>query len=377
MKTLLVRLPDFPTDGAKRVVTPPIGLWSIRENCPDVEVLDLNVSPIKPLDADILGLSLHFPSQERFLPVVRALIPLSQKTVYGGPHGGLMYRNQGLSHYGDGESYFEGKPVDFASLRMPSFTEEEIERYWKYKAPFGQTETSRWLPIETSRGCTHGCHFCAMPKFWQGWKARPVEVIDDYLSWCDRRRDIQELIILDDNISLEKDRFIHLMEVFARYGMTWSAPNGIYARTLLDEEVLDALSKSTCMGLSLALETGSTKTAGLMNLGKKYLQHHEASYLVRRLKAMTIHLTGFFIIGYPGEDEWDVKKTLAFANSLPLDERYIYFATPYEGTRLGDAIGVSATTYKQPAIATEHLSRDRLLELWQADHDYALQRRKT
>jgi radical SAM superfamily enzyme YgiQ (UPF0313 family) len=56
--------------------------------------------------------------------------------------------------------------------------------------------------------------------------------------------------------------------------------------------------------------------------------------LVDALKAEGIKTCGFFIIGYPGETLDDMRKTLDYANTLPLDQRNIYIATPYPGTPL-------------------------------------------
>lgn len=381
MKTTLIRLNDSPQDGAKRVITPPIGLWSIRENVPDVEVIDLNVQEMYAVGGTV-GYSLQFPSQERSLEVVRLAYVNASREIVGGPYGGLLKKDGMESWYGPGENFFLGN-VSFNDLSYPHVTEKDLLPYWKEASPFGQVFSKRWLPIETSRGCPNNCGFCAMPSFWGGWQGKDPLQVEEYVQYLLKELGPLHLIILDDNISLKKDRFLALIEIFNKYDIPWSTPNGIYARTLLDLDVLAALMGSTCKAISLPFETGSSSSAFLMNIGKKYLPFLDALYIVRNLNAYGIHTTGFFIIGYPGETEENVRETLRYANALPLKERYIYFATPYQGTRLhAEAVSRGllrgderTATYKTPLLDLPQLPRERLLALWKEDHDAALRRK--
>jgi radical SAM superfamily enzyme YgiQ (UPF0313 family) len=375
----LIKLRDTPSDGGLGALTPPIGLWCIRELTP-CRVIDENLVDVPELRDDIVGYSLHYPGQEKAM-VLRARVNADLEVV-GGPHGGLMKTDM-TAVWGPGESFFADRRVDFASSPYPHFRGEEMLPYWRAAKPFGvRTSTHRWMPLETSRGCTHACNFCAMPRFWGGWQGKDLAMVDDYLLYLSAHHNINELIILDDNISLKKDRFLRLLEIFNKYAMSWSAPNGIYARGLLDEEVISAILDSGCTALSLPLEAGNPRSAKLMGLGSKYLTYEEARELVGWLRGR-VKLTGFFVIGYPGEDEHDVRETLRYANALSLDERYVYFATPYAGTRLHAhamrhgllASDPREATYKLPVLETLTLSRTRLYKLWLDDRMQALRRK--
>lgn len=368
--TLLKLRPDL-SDGSKETLTPPVGLWSMRENSFDwkVTVFDLSLQDRFVVDQHI-GYSISFPAQARTLPLLRTRTLALQGEVLGGPCGGLM--TELPSHYGDGESFLAGRKVLFSELEPPRFSGAEMFPYWISSRPFGRVTEEKWMPLETSRGCPCSCSFCAMPSFWGSWEARPLEVLDDYLHYLARAHSIKQVIFLDDNVSLKKERFLHILESLKSLGLSWSCPNGIYARTLLDPEVAKEVLSSNCVSLSLPFETGNYRSASLMGIGRKYFPFEEARNLVESFRGK-VHLTGFFIIGYPGEDERDVRDTLKYANSLPLDERYIYFATPYAGTRLHEEalpfmeVPLENATYKVPVIGTPSLSRERLLELWRED----------
>jgi radical SAM superfamily enzyme YgiQ (UPF0313 family) len=140
---------------------------------------------------------------------------------------------------------------------------------------------------------------------------------------------------------------------------------------------------STCWSLSLPFETGSESSASLMKLGRKWLFFEEAELLVNDLNIMGIETTGFFVIGYAGETEEDVKRTLAYANALPLRNRHIYLAAPYKGTELyrtclkNNWLIDGPATYRSALIDTPFLSSKRLLSLFNEDREAALQRKKS
>jgi radical SAM superfamily enzyme YgiQ (UPF0313 family) len=143
---------------------------------------------------------------------------------------------------------------------------------------------------------------------------------------------------------------------------------------------MSALERSTCWSLSIPFETGSERTAKLMSLGRKWMTREEGARLVGDINSKGIESVGFFIIGYPGETEDDVKITLDYANSLPLKRRFIYFATPYPGTKMYEKVKKEDWlihgngSYKTPVISTDVLSVERLTELWRADREAALER---
>jgi radical SAM superfamily enzyme YgiQ (UPF0313 family) len=297
----------------------------------------------------------------------------------GGPHGSTLFSERFETCIGAGEE------KSFEELIPPHFREDEMLLYWKRESPFGRGDSrspaKRPFPIETSRGCPNSCNFCMMGSFWGGWKERPLEVLKEYVRWLKEKRGVDELIILDDNVSLKKERFLQILEIFKEEEMRWRAPNGIYLPSIFDVEVIMAIRDSNCTGLSLPFETGVRTTAMEMNLGRKWIDPDDARELVSLLQ--DIHLTGFFIIGYPGEDEEDVRETLRFANSLPLNERHIYLATPYPGSSLYERVKQAGwlregepATYRNALIDTPWLSSKRLLQLFHEDRDMAIRRKE-
>ena len=327
----LVRIP-FPAN--RSTLLPPVGLWSMRSNPGlwDVEVYDAALFSPKDITTDAAGYSLSFAVQEPFYAPVRERTT-AQVHYIGGPYGCFM-NVDALPVVGDGESFLAGKHLQFHELNYPTFTEEEMLPYWQGSDPFDVGVRGRWYPLETSRGCPQACAFCASRRFWSGWQSRTLEQIAEQLSYLSVAHGVRELIIIDDNISLKKDRFIALLSEFTKRGFSWHAPNGIYARTLLDEDVLRAIDASNCKSIAIPFETASPRTAALMNLKEKFLSREESFFLVRRLNFMKIRTRGFFIILYPDELPEDVEATLALAQALPLKGKHIHTAYPIPGTSM-------------------------------------------
>jgi radical SAM superfamily enzyme YgiQ (UPF0313 family) len=383
---LLVHLPDAPLDGSAPVFTPPLGLWSMRENNAgvSVEVIDLGVEEEQVfVDREAVGFSLQFPAHEdrlsRYLPNFTA-----ERFLVGGPTGGRCTRDGFESIRGPGEDFLAGKQVPFQDLQPPAFATWEMLPYWKRAAPFsGLASHARWMPVETSRGCPNACGFCAIPAIWGRWQVRPLAMLDEYFGYLVRAHGVTEIIVTDDNVAASVPRFLQIINLFKKHDLAWSVANGIYNRALLNAEVQAAVRDSKCLYMSLPFEAGNERSASLMNLRRKYLSFEEALALTEFTRSAGIHTAGQFIIGYPGETEAEVRETLRYANALHLDQRHIHIAMPLVGTPMYDtcirhnwlAANVDAATYKTPVIETPMLSRERLYTLWREDREQALRRR--
>ena len=413
-RILLVNLKEPFDKKQVPVYVPPIGLWSMRSVAHaftknKVDICDEHIGDCAEsfltTDYDIIGISAKFSIQHKeYIRVAKTAWWYGKKMkwaqfstnksliVSGGFHASAVEKPKYVDYVikGDGEKFILGYKndyYDFDDYPHPEFSMYEMHRYWNKKAPHDlESKTDRWMPIETSRGCNKRCNFCGVPNFWGNWRPHSVEWMERYVKYI-KERGIKEVFIEDYNISIDKKRFIKLIDLFKENDIYWSTPNGIQASTIRSKEVINALDKSTCWKLSLPFETGTEKGRDLMNLGSKWLPFDKAFDLVLSLNDIGIKTTGFFVIGYPGETTEDIKRTLYYANNLPLDGRHIHIAIPYPGTPLyelckkeGYLLSEGKKLYKDllcsnGLIETEEFNPTTMEQIRKKDRDEAIKRK--
>jgi anaerobic magnesium-protoporphyrin IX monomethyl ester cyclase len=106
-------------------------------------------------------------------------------------------------------------------------------------------------------------------------------------------------------------------------------PNGVRVGSL-DEELLRLMERAGCYILALGIESGVDETLSRMKKSQTTAQVRKVVKLIRL--TTSIQVTGFFIMGYPGESLSDVKKTIRFAVNLPIHHAHFCLFIPIPGT---------------------------------------------
>lgn len=229
------------------------------------------------------------------------------------------------------------------------FDNEEYKQYFKKK--FGYLTTA----IMTSRGCPFSCDFCSKPVFGNLFRSRsPSKVVDE----------IQEVIAIgydriwfaDDCFTLDRSRLIEICDEIKkrRLNVTWECLSRV---DTLDEVTVSKMKQAGCTRMFFGIESGNDSILSLMKKKISISQVKNALLLCERNE---IKAGAFFIVGYPGEDNNTVLKTIKFASSLPLD--YLSFTMPYPipGTGLykrllGDMLSEEWVEPRNPNIVKHKL----------------------
>ena len=99
-----------------------------------------------------------------------------------------------------------------------------------------------------------------------------------------------------------------------KYNFSWVSDSRV---DILDEEILQLMSKSGCHALHFGIETKNEKTLKNYNKNLKNINLvKETIDLCRKHKILTV---GYFILGLPGETKKDVENTIKYSVELNVD----------------------------------------------------------
>jgi anaerobic magnesium-protoporphyrin IX monomethyl ester cyclase len=245
--------------------------------------------------------------------------------------GGEFASVPGLVYREDGEIVANEPQMveELDTLPMPAWDLLQPETY--PEAPHGAfTRNFPTAPIIITRGCPSRCTFCS-GKTITGTLVRKRSVANvmkeiQHLA----ARGVREFHIEDENFTLNKKLAMEFCESLQGSGlnMSWSLPSGVRIDTL-DDELLDQMERSGCYSLALGIEFGSNRTLAATRKG---LTVELVRKKLELFRGRRIKVTGFFLLGLPGETLEEMEKTIELALELPLDRAQFNNFMPLPGS---------------------------------------------
>ncbi|HAF96555.1 MAG: hypothetical protein A2021_01515 [Elusimicrobia bacterium GWF2_52_66] len=346
------------------------------------------ISDFKP---DIVGISAMTSSYISALRVSAIVKEINPKTivVFGGKHPTALpaqtLSNQSVDFVviGDGEETFvdlilnwecpekvpgiayrdlEGGVIinaarpaiyDINSLPLPVF-DSAITRYgYEDKKNAG---ISTWSLV-AARGCPFQCVYCASDK---KIRYRSPEHVMCEVRIIKDRYGITRFCFEDDSFTLDKGRALELCRLLKKSGVKWICNTRV---DLITKELVGVMKESGCESVAIGIETGSPKTMRLIN---KKIDYDRIEWAIREFKKNGIFVTGYFIIGFPWENIFDMQQTMALIKRLPVDDFQLNIATPLPGTKMFEEL-VAAEKIN---IEKEDWSRYHQGSLWMNFSEY-------
>ncbi|MFQ5786839.1 MAG: B12-binding domain-containing radical SAM protein, partial [Thermodesulfobacteriota bacterium] len=173
-------------------------------------------------------------------------------------------------------------------------------------------------PMFSTRGCPFNCTFCsAHPNMGARIRKRiPSKVVDE-IEYLVKEYGVKEIHFEDDNFTFYKEFVSEVCQLIIDRGIciSWACPNGVRLDSL-DAELLKLMEKSGCYSFAVGIESGSDRVLKLMKKGTTADKIRQKIRLIA--ETTKIRMTGFIIIGFPGETEDDLKKTEELVLEEPL-----------------------------------------------------------
>lgn len=207
---------------------------------------------------------------------------------------------------------------------IDSYALVPIETYKEYGSlnPYSRQTDALGYPfaaIQFSRGCRAECTFCSVRDFMgKGVRCRSVDDVMAEIEFLYYGKGVRHFEWLDDDLLFYRHEIKELFRRIIDKGLDirWSANNGLIASSI-DEEMLDLIQRSGCIGFKIGIETGNEE---MLRKVKKPGKHNKFLNFSRMLKSYPRPFVGGnFIVGLPGETFGQMMDSFRFAIEMELD----------------------------------------------------------
>ena len=173
-----------------------------------------------------------------------------------------------------------------------------------------------WLPVQTRRGCPMDCSYCSTASI-EGRAIRqrsPQKIVEEITRY--RRMGFRQLYFVDNTFNLPAVYALDLCGEIIRadLDMAWQC---IVYPIEIEPNLAKAMKNSGCRQAAIGFESGSERMLRALN---KRFTLNDVRITCERLADNDIRRFGFLLLGGPGETRASVEESLAFADSLDLDE---------------------------------------------------------
>lgn len=268
---------------------------------------------------------------------------------------------------GNSDIFIKNPQVELVSLdSLPLPARDLIQNNLYLRPDVGRPMAT----IVDGRGCPSSCIYCLAPiTTGKAVRKRSVDSVLKEIRQCVNQFGIKDFLFRADTFTANKKWVLDFCKVLCDEGLdvSWAANS---KTNTFDDEIAVAMKQAGCFLVEFGIESGSNKSLKLQKKGTTVEQGLNAVRAAQKAGLLTY---GTILIGFPWEDEGDIKDTQNFIDVLGLDFIEVHVVAPYIGTELyemmldeglidGDAVGHDMI--RNPVIkGTRHISRERLLEI--------------
>ncbi|MCB9489133.1 MAG: cobalamin B12-binding domain-containing protein [Deltaproteobacteria bacterium] len=321
----------------------------LRETNPNVKVVMGNhhasVFAEELVDRGVCDVVVHGEGEERFPQVVDALV---------GDSG--LESVPGVTWRPNGHVETTGRPPQIRELDTLARPAWDMLPWAHYTfLPF-VTVARPCLAVVGSRGCPYRCSYCVEGGAANGLRVRSPEAIADEMEWLVRDMGVRHAGFVDPIFPFNKKHGLAVCNAIAAREIPgdwwWTSETRI---DVIDDEMAHAMKASRCKRVLFGIESGVEDSMRRVN--KKY--NREA---IRRGVAATrsagLEITGFFMIGLPGETAEKTREAIDFACSLDIDFAKFAILVPFPGTQLYDSLVADGQIRKSDWVKFATFSAD-------------------
>ncbi|MDD3150365.1 MAG: radical SAM protein [Candidatus Gastranaerophilales bacterium] len=208
--------------------------------------------------------------------------------------------------------------------------------------------------IVTSRGCPSACIFCATP-FISGKKVRfrSAQNIFEEILECYQKYKIKNFFFRSDTFTINKDWTEELCNLIINSELNgkinWVANSRVKP---FNEKLPQTMKKAGCWLIAFGIETGDEETLEKIQKGASI---NDAINAIKWSKKAGLKTYGFYLIGFPWENEKHLKNTHNLMFKLDTDFLELHIALPFYGTKLYE-ISKNESLIKNSTLGIDYFS---------------------
>jgi radical SAM superfamily enzyme YgiQ (UPF0313 family) len=287
---------------------------------------------------DLVAISVETYTAKRAYQIASEYRRRKTPVVMGGFHASLVPLE--VAKYaeavvvGEAESIWPGLIDDARHGRMEKvYRQEKRPSLAGMKPDRSIFRGKKYLPIglvEAGRGCHFKCEFCAVQTVFGASQTR--RPIDDILREIERvKLDKKLFFFVDDNITSNLDQAKEFFRALIPLKIRWVSQASINAAH--DEEFLELLVRSGCMGVLIGFE--SLNPENLKDMNKSFnTMRGGFSNALENLRRHRVRVYGTFIFGYDRDTSDSFHETVEFAKTNSMYIAAFNHLTPFPGTPL-------------------------------------------
>ncbi|NRD24320.1 B12-binding domain-containing radical SAM protein [Winogradskyella litoriviva] len=223
------------------------------------------------------------------------------------------------------------KMKDLSDLPLPNRAAIPVEKYLStWKTHHGKSS----MTISTQRGCPYTCKWCSTAVYGQSYRRRPAEMVAAEIRMLKDTYNPDSIWFVDDVFSVSHKwiREFH-KEVLKQDAII---PFECITRAeRLNDEILQLLKEAGCFRIWIGAESGSQKIIDAMD---RRVDVDVVKSAIQKTNALGMETGTFIMVGYPGENEQDIKETINYLKAANPTHFTITVAYPIKGTSLYNEI---------------------------------------
>ncbi len=182
-----------------------------------------------------------------------------------------------------------------------------------------------YVPVQAGLGCGFRCAFCDFCGLRPARVRDAASVVAELRTIPPGPDGLRRVYFTDDNLFGTRARARDVLRalVAAELRLRW---RGLIRVDLVDDEIADLLARSGCLEVLLGIESGDPDL--LLRMNKRTTPEQILGGLERLTRA-GIHTKSTFMVGFPGETEASVQRTVDLLNAYPTEgtalHRYLFF----------------------------------------------------